>query len=164
MIDMNASAAALRAGYGKAAASGQLMARPRIRAAIEQKMQALQVRSEITVDRVIQELARIGFADIRKMFKADGQLLQPHEMPDDVAAAVSSIEAVTVQAGKGAVEHVTKIKTWDKRAALVDLGKHLGMFVERKDVTIHVDHMTPDEIERELAALDAAERDGDTLH
>ena len=64
---------------------------------------------------------------------------------------------------------MAKIKTWDKRAALVDIGKHLGMFIERSDVTVrHVDQLEAADIERELAELDAAERSGakhgDAIH
>lgn len=95
-------------------------------------------RAEITEARVLSELAKIGFSDIRKMFTPGGNLLPIHDLDDDAAACLSSIEVVTrkVPGGEDAeVEHVAKIKVWDKRAALVDIGKHLGMFKEKVELT-----------------------------
>jgi phage terminase small subunit len=91
-------------------------------------------RHDITVDQIIEEYAKIGFSDIRKIFDEHGNLLQPCELPDDIAGALTSFEISTAQKGEGAVEHVAKIKLADKRMALVDLGKHFNLFSD--DVTI----------------------------
>ena len=108
-------------------------------------------RTEITADRVLQELARIGFSDIRKavrwasnvavaapdersldeiMEEGAGEirhaitnqveLLDSDAIDDDTAAAIAEI----AQTDRGGL----KVKFHDKRAALVDLGRHLGMF------------------------------------
>jgi len=112
-------------------------------------------KAEVTVVRVLQELSRLGFSDIRRAFDADGSLLAPSEWDDDFAASVASIEVVTKtlpgQAGdemdaqpqggalarrrNAKVEYVHKIKVWDKNSALEKLAKHLGMFVERHEHT-----------------------------
>jgi phage terminase small subunit len=114
-------------------------------------------RTEITADRVLSELAKIGFADIRKAIKwysqanvaaidddADTEalveegavrfavanqieLVSSDEIDDATAAAISEIG----QSSTGAL----KLKLHDKRAALVDIGKHLGMFKERVELT-----------------------------
>jgi phage terminase small subunit len=91
-------------------------------------------RHDINIDRILEEYAKLGFSDIRKVFDAEGILLKPHELPNDIAGALTALEVATVQKGKGAVEHVAKIKLADKRSALADLGKHFGMFTE--DITI----------------------------
>ncbi len=93
-------------------------------------------RVEITKARVLEELGRIGFSDIRKMFNDNGSLRRVEDLDDDAAACLSSIEVVTKRVPGGdadEVEHVAKIKLWDKRAALVDIGKHLGMFTEKHE-------------------------------
>lgn len=93
----------------------------------------------ITKERVLTELGRIGFSDIRKAFTPSGHILSPDEWDDDFAASVAGIEVVSRTTnekdadGRVVVEHVHKFKTWDKRAALVDIGKHLGMFKDDKD-------------------------------
>jgi phage terminase small subunit len=110
-------------------------------------------KAEITISRVLQELARVGMADFRKAFDADGKLLPIEEWGDDLAAAVSSIEVVTrslpgeaddeldPQPHGGAlarkrnakVEYIHKVRFWDKNAALEKIAKYLGMFVDRHE-------------------------------
>lgn len=91
--------------------------------------------AEISVARVLQEIGRLGFADLRKAFDADGRLKRPQEWDDDFAASVASIEVVTRNLGEREVEYVHKIKTWDKNSALEKLAKHLNMFVERQEIS-----------------------------
>lgn len=138
LIDLNATQAAIRAGYSAKTADRigpELLGKTCVREAIEAAKAKRAERTQITADKVLNELAKIGFADIRNIFDADGNLLSPASLPDDVAAAVSALELITVSKGKGEVEHVAKIKLADKRAALVDLGKHLGLFRERVELT-----------------------------
>lgn len=104
----------------------------------------------ITKERVLAELAKIGFADIRKAIRWQGtlvteednpdggdvlviknvvtnnvQLISSDEIDDDTAGAIVEIS----QNATGGI----KIKLHDKKGALVDIGKHLGMFVERHE-------------------------------
>lgn len=105
-------------------------------------------KASISVARVLQEMSRLGLADIRNGFDADGNLLPPQEWSDDFAASVASIEVVTrtlpssaeeatkeggrkVRRRKAKVEYVHKIRFWDKNSALEKIAKHLGMFVDR---------------------------------
>jgi phage terminase small subunit len=94
-------------------------------------------RHDVTVDRIIKQYAKLAFSDIRQLFDERGNLKPPCELPDAIAGAISNLEIATVQKGQGAVEHVAKIKLGDKRSALVDLGKHFGLF--DKDVTIETE-------------------------
>lgn len=138
LVDLNATQAAIRAGYSRKTARAQgsrLLTNAVIESAIQAGREALSRSTNITAERVLQELARIGFADIRNIFDVNGALLSPSDMPDDIARAVSSVEVVTVSKGEGMVEHVAKVRLADKRAALVDLGKHLGLFVAKHEVS-----------------------------
>lgn len=129
-------------------------------------------RTEITVARVLKELARLSFADIRQAFDEKGNLLDPSEWSDDFAASVSSIEVVTrslpgkadkqldSQPHGGAlarrrnakVEYVTKIKVWDKNSALEKIAKHLGLFVDR------IEHGVTGEVADLLKAINGRTR------
>lgn len=147
LIDLNATQAATRAGYSAKTAGQQgfeLLKKPEIAEAIRSAMDARADRTEITQDRVLRELAKIGFSDIRKAVRwgegiavtdpesgaveiANGvALVGSEEIDDDTAAAVSEIS----QTAQG-----IKIKLHDKRAALVDIGRHLGMFVDKTELT-----------------------------
>ncbi len=155
LIDLNATQAAIRAGYAEVSASAEgsrLLGNVKVAAAVEAAMKSRAERTDITADRVLKELAKIGFADIRKAVKwqsamiteednPDGgdiaviktvvtntvQMVASDELDDETAAAIAEVSQNTT----GGV----KIKLHDKRAALVDIGRHLGMFKDRVEHT-----------------------------
>jgi phage terminase small subunit len=144
LIDLNATQAAIRAGYSQKTArsiSNENLTKPDIQAAIEKGMQARSGRVEITQDMVLRELAKIGFSDIRKVVRwgetmvrmVDGEEGEAEDMvPYHGLALIDSAEIDDSTAG--AIAEVSqgrdglKVKMYDKRGALVDLGRHLGMF------------------------------------
>lgn len=136
LIDPNATQAALKAGYSKKTArfiGAENLTKPNIRDAIAEAQVKRAKKLDITAERVLQEVARIGFSDVRKMFNEAGQLKAIHELDDDTAAVVASIEVSdrAIPGGEGETERVTKIKAWDKGGALGQLGKHLGLFSDK---------------------------------
>lgn len=140
LVDLNGTQAAIRAGYSEKTArvkAAQLMALPHVMEAIEAGMARRAERTEITQDRVLQELARVGFSDIRKLFTENGSLKRPEEWDDDAAAFVSSVEVVIRKVPGGEedeVEHVHKVKLWDKNSALEKIARHLGMLNDKMKV------------------------------
>lgn len=147
LIDLNATQAAIRAGYSKKTAQEQasrLLSNVMVSDAVLAAKQARSERTEITQDMVLRELAKIGFSDIRKVARwgnttvlVDGDdekereyhgiaLIDSSEIDDDTAAAIAEVSQ-----GKDGL----KVKMYDKKAALVDIGKHIGMFTERVDHT-----------------------------
>lgn len=137
LIDLNATQAAIRAGYSARTATEQasrLLSNVKVATAIQTAQAARSARTGITQDRVLAELAKIGFSDLRKVLTANGGLLSPQDWDDETAGAISSLEVVvrhdgeTDEDGKKIPEHVHKIKAWDKLSALEKIGKHLGMF------------------------------------
>lgn len=146
LIDLNATQAAIRAGYSEKTADQQghqLLKKASVAAAIEKARAEQSKRTQVTADMVVRELARVGFSDVRKLL-TDSDTLRPiSTLDDETAAAVASVEIVAKpggvdEDGNRMVEHVHKIKLWDKNSALEKLGKHLGMFTER------VEHSGPD--------------------
>ena len=131
LVDHNATQAAIRAGYAAASATVQgarLLANAKVAAALRLGQDALSRRTELTAERVMGQMGRLAFGDLRGAFHPDGRLKRPEEWDDDTAAFIGSIEVVTRSAGEGAVEHVAKIRSVDKRAATADLMRCLGMF------------------------------------
>ncbi|MEL7445085.1 MAG: terminase small subunit [Pseudomonadota bacterium] len=147
LVDLNATQAAIRSGYSQktARAIGQEnLTKPDISDAIAEAEAARSERTQITADRVLEEYARIGFADIRKAVRwgrnpgdetsenADRNglgiypvsLIPSEEIDDDTALAVSEVSLT--QTG-------LKIKMHDKKSALDSIGKHLGMFVDKHE-------------------------------
>ena len=77
LVDLNATQAAIRAGYSKSTSYSigqRLLKNVDIQKAITAAREKQQRRVEITADRVLEEYAKIAFFDPRKLFTADGGL------------------------------------------------------------------------------------------
>jgi phage terminase small subunit len=126
-IDLNATAAYLRAGYtargnSAEAAASRLLSNVKVQSIIEQRQKEIARQCEVTAEKVLRAISAVAFSDVRKLFHEDGSLKSIHELDDATAAAIASIEFDA--AG------VRKIKIWDKNSAHERLCKHLGLFSE----------------------------------
>lgn len=144
LVDLNATQAAIRAGYSEktAAATGyENLRKPQIAAEIAKAQQKRAERTKITADRVLEELGKIGFANMQDFIRTTDQgdaFVDLSQLTREQAAAINEVTVEDFKDGRGEdardVRRV-KFKLSDKRAALVDIGKHLGMFIERKELT-----------------------------
>jgi phage terminase small subunit len=142
LVDLNATQAAIRAGYSEKTAYSigqELLKKPEIAALVQEGQAKRAMRTQVTVDRVLEEAARIAFVDIRDFYDDQGRLKDPKTWSEHQAAAVASIESFEEYTGRGedreAIGMARKIKLWDKRAQLETLFKHLGMLKERVEVS-----------------------------
>lgn len=143
LIDLNATKAAIRAGYSVKTAriiGAQNLAKLNIAAAIDEAQQRRAQKTGITQERVLQELARIAFFDIRTLYNEDGTLKKPTELNDDAAAALAGVDVVEMQGGVAVGEdgdiasvpmYTKKSKVFDKNAALSLAMRHLGMLKDK---------------------------------
>lgn len=131
LIDLNASQAAIRAGYkGDPNTVGpRLLAYVGVRSQIEAGRAKRQERTAVTADRVVLEIARLAFFDPRKLLTETGEPRPIQELDDDTAAAIAGLETATEKdrSGEG-VTHIRKYKIADKNSALEKLAKHLGIY------------------------------------
>src|SRR5574337_534635 len=136
LVDLNATAAYIRAGYaarGNVAETNasRLLRNAQVAEAVQSAMKARENRTHITQDRVLQELARIAFFDIRRLYREDGSMKAPHELDDEAAAVLAGVEVLEEFAGGGEgrvlIGHTKKAKVWDKGGALTLAMRHLGM-------------------------------------
>ena len=128
LIDFNATQAAIRAGYSKKTAAEQgydLLRKPQIQQAIQSQQKALATKAGITRERIIAEVARIAFSDVRKLFNPAGVFKSMADIDDETAGALAGIDVV--ESGGDAPVITKKVKLWDKNSALEKLLKHLGM-------------------------------------
>lgn len=121
--------AAMKAGYKVPEKSvGDLMVKPEVLAYIEELRIGARMRNNITIDDLINEIAKIAFFDIRTCYDEFGQVKQIQDLDDIAAAAVAEANtAVTGLPGSiaGMVTE-TKIKVRDKLAAINALRDMLG--------------------------------------
>nr|WP_282572345.1 terminase small subunit [Roseomonas acroporae] len=125
LTDLNATQAAIRAGYSADTANregSRLLSNVVIHAAIRSAEGERLGRAAVAADDIVRELVRIARADVRRIF--DGtSLLPPCEWDDDTAAAVQSLKVTTRRLGEGEVEHVAEVRLWPKGPALEALAK-----------------------------------------
>lgn len=125
LIDLNATQAAIRAGYSKKNADkigSQLLGKSRVSAEINKAMAKREKRTEITQDRVLKELATIGFFQITDFMKVDkGQLV----IKDTSDVDLENIPAIS---GIKATQFGLDVRFHDKVKALELIGEHLGMW------------------------------------
>jgi len=130
LVDLNATQAALRAGYSKGCAgthSLRLLRRPDVAAFVAEAQAARAERIGLTADRVVNELAKVAFGDPRGLFtwgEKGVALRDSGDLTRAEAALVSEISESHTASG-GTTRH---IKLHGKMAALMALGKHLGLF------------------------------------
>lgn len=143
LVDLNATQAAIRAGYSMKTADSiglQLLRKTQVASAIQRGQEERAQRVEVTQDMVVRELARVAFSDARRLFREDGSLKAPHELDDDTAAALASIEILEEYAGSGKerclVGYTKKVRRWDKTKALELLGRHLSMWKDAATLTV----------------------------
>ncbi|WP_170308637.1 terminase small subunit [Ancylobacter pratisalsi] len=137
LVDLNATQAARRAGYSAKTAvdiGRQLLRKTPVAERIATGMAERGARTQVTQDRVLQEVARIAFLDIRKVFNGDGTMKPLHEMDDDTAAALIGLDAIELREGGTAVGSIKKLKLSDKTAALTLLMRHMGMLNDKPKI------------------------------
>lgn len=131
LVDLNATRAALRAGYRPATAHKapewihpDHPTKPALRNLIDQELAKRSRRTGVTADRVVRELARIAFADPLDIIDPNtGGLLKEIDREDRAA-----IQGYRQKSGDEWVER--EVKLADKARALELLGRHLGMFTD----------------------------------
>jgi len=181
LVDLNATQAAIRAGYSPktARAQGQrLLTRDDVQSAIQAEMKKRERRTEITADRVLEEYAKIGFSEVtdflsveteRVMVGTDPGTGEPiseikqlvlmrdtAEIPPEKLAAIAEVK----QAKDGSIS----FKLHDKKGALDSIGKHLGMFVDKSQIKVTHDFedMTDEELIKSIQRMERElNRDGD---
>lgn len=149
LIDLNATQAAIRAGYSPESAysiGSENMKKPEIRARIDKAIAEQSKRTGVNADRVIRELAKIGFVNPDDVFDTKTATIKDDATRDDTAAIASvRVKTIPTQDGVG-VER--EIKLADKTKALELLGKHLGIFTDKVEYSGAIDTGS-----RELASI-----------
>lgn len=125
LIDLNAKQAAIRAGYSVKNADkigSELLGKTRVQQAVSEAIAERSRRTGVNQDRVVRELARIAFSNFSDIVDPDTARIREDATEDDLAC----IQSIKIKPNEFGTER--EVRLFDKRAALVDLGKHLGMW------------------------------------
>ena len=136
LIDLNATQAAIRAGYSPETAysiGSENLKKPEIRACIEKAMAERSKRTGINQDRIIMELAKIGLLNPKDLVDFYEATVKEEAAEEDLAAIASvRVKRFPTKDGEG-IER--EIKMHDKTKALELLGRHFGMFKDKVEVS-----------------------------
>ena len=132
LIDLNATQAAIRAGYSEKSAESighENLSKPKIYEKIQARRKELQESLQITQERILEEEARLAFVDVRFLFDENGDLLPIHKIPEDARRAIAGVEVTDLEKVKGVKR---KYRLSDKGRALERISKHLGLYAAKK--------------------------------
>lgn len=130
--------------------SHDVFIRPHVQAYIKQLQALSETYATVTKAMVLSELAKLAFLDPRNLYDETGELKPVHELDDMAAAGVAEINYETIKVLEDDPDDLVgepqkkimvlkrvpkKIKLVDKRGALADLGKSLGMFTDKVEHT-----------------------------
>ena len=136
LIDLNATQAAIRAGYSVNRASElgyQLLHKTTVSEAIQKAMAKRSRRTGITADRVLTELAKIGFSNAADIINFNSAEVNQNASADDLAC-IQSVKVKTSYSETGEMTE-REVRLYDKKASLELIGKHLGMFKDKVEVS-----------------------------
>lgn len=150
LVDLNATQAAIRAGYSTKNAGkigSELLQKTRIKTAIDKAMAERSRRTGINQDRVLRELAKIAFVNASDVINMDEATIRGDANREDTAA-IASVKVKTIPGEDGDITE-REVKIYDKLKALELLGKHLGMFNDRLNVNAEMAVKIVDDIDDE---------------
>lgn len=140
LVDLNATQAAIRAGYSPRTARKQasdLLTKPDIAAAVAAGQKRRINKLELSAERVLKEMSRLAFSDVTRLYALEGQSIKAlDDLSEDDRAAIAHIETVrrNLAGGDGHTDVIHKIRLWDKPKSLEMLGKHFALLTERVEV------------------------------
>ena len=136
LIDLNATQAAIRAGYSAKTAEQQasrLLTNVKVQQEIAERMAERSKRTGINQDRVLQEIAKLALVNIDDVVDLQTGRVRPTASKEDLAC-IQSIKIKPTEFGEE-----REIKFYDKKGSLELAGKHLGMFKDKVDLDVDMD-------------------------
>ena len=139
LIDLNATQAAIRAGYSVKTAEQQgsrLLSNVKVQTKIAKAMAERSKRTGVNQDRVVLELAKMAFVNPSDVINTDTGEVLPGASDEDLAC-IQSVKVKKTTKGKSVIEE-REVRFYDKTKALEKLGQHLGMWNDKIDVNVAV--------------------------
>jgi phage terminase small subunit len=142
LIDLNATQAAIRAGYSKRTANeqgSQNLAKLSIQNCITDLMTERIQRTNVDADKVLREVVNIANANMREYleFGPDGvRFKDSSKLTQEQMARIAEIQSET-KTFRGETSTNVKFKLYAKDTALYTLMRHLGLFKDKLEHTMN---------------------------
>lgn len=135
LIDLNATQAAIRAGYSPKTAKeigSENLTKPNIKSEIDKAIAERSKRTGINADRILQELGKLGFINIADVVDLETGKIKDSATEEDLAC----IQSIKIKPTEWGTER--EVKFYDKKSTLELMGKHLGMWTDKVDMNLNV--------------------------
>lgn len=130
VIDFNATQAAIRAGYSVNTAQqigSENLLKPVIQKYLSELKKDISERNKITVDECVSLLADMARFDIADLYDENQNLKSIHDIPESARKSIAELNIFEEFTKKGDfIGFTKKIKTTDRKGAIIELMKHLG--------------------------------------
>jgi len=140
IIDLNATQAAIRAGYSENSAVDigcENLDKPNITQYVQELLDQRAARTKATADFAISEIYHLISFDPNEVFNEDGTLKLIKDIPRNIRKAISSIEVDEIWEGRGKdrkqIGETKRIKFWDKTRTIELLSKHLKLLTDKHE-------------------------------
>ena len=159
LADLNATQAAIRAGYSEKTAKEighENLTKPHIAAVVAEAMSKRSEKAETSAEYVLDRLYQEAEADIADLYNKDGSLKSVHEWP--VIWRKGLVFGVDViEMGDGVAGKVTKLKISDRVKRLEMIGKHHAMFTNNVNLggNLAIKNLTDEELDSRVEELQA---------
>lgn len=130
IVDLNASAAAVRAGYSADSAKSiahELLSKIEVSDEIQKLFDERATRIQVTSDDVLREFHSIGMSNIKDFVTSDFEVKPLDEIDFVKAKAIKSIKKTVTESEYGS-KTVIEFQLHDKLSGLTNIGKHIGFF------------------------------------
>lgn len=162
LIDLNATQAAIRAGYSAKTAESQgssLLRNPKVARAVAARQDERAHDVGITQARVLRELALLSFSDITHYEVNDlGKIVLTEDAPKGAQRAISSLKRKVFTDKDGGKSVEVELRLWNKPEPLKLAGKHVGLFADKEpehvpaNIHIHTGMAPPPELAQSTPA------------
>jgi phage terminase small subunit len=143
VVDLNATQAAIRAGYSPKTAASQgerLLRNVEIRQIVEKSQAERLAAVKLTAETTLEAIRRPLAADVRKLFTEKGNVKPLQELSDEEAALIGGFEVIlkNAKAGDGVTDEVLKLRLVDRSRYVEMAAKHFSLLTEKLDVNVNV--------------------------
>lgn len=164
VVDFNATAAAKRAGYSEKTAYAQghaLLKKAEIQQKIQENIQKISDSTQITAEKVLNEVAKLAFYNPQDFFNPDGSLKQITELTPEQASCIAGMEIIDIPKK---VAKIKKVKLTSRDAALDKLMRYLSLYRDKVEHSgeVTAKHDLSDPLKEALVNIYARKPDGST--
>lgn len=121
---------------------------------VEELQEEARKRHQITVDKIVNEYAKLAFFNPANIFNSNGTVKDIQELDNEITSSIKTIkikEDYRYEDGEQIFDGYTKEITFvDKKGALDSLGKFLGMFVDKNKLEVSTEEGKPFEVKIEV--------------